>query len=763
MTNRYQSLIATRLLQYGIAPAVALAALLAAGPALAVIQTTGQVLPADDANTFQFSNNEGGVENNEGIQEFIPALFGDGNTQDTYEEADADKVDIEVGIDSFGELILSNASIVRYGHLVIGGSKDDVTDDGTGMSNTLDGPTTGVGRVEIRDFGTVYNNDPSIEDSRYVNVNDPNPRPASDSGNDVYVGLTGRGSLDVLNGARMEIQDSLIIGAGESAYGQVIVEGFGSHIEQRGTVAAGSDPGQQATGLMLIGPGGEGSLTIQLGGSIDARNGASIGGTSVEGITGSSQPDIGIPIGGGDERGGIGEVTVDGAGSLWRVGTGLSVGVYAEEIDDYEQEQGDGQLVVSNGGRVSITRSIDSNGTEGDPAELRIGKGDRVVLDTGRITVSDAYLSDGVLSGHGRVDLGTFNNRTLGEVRVGLDQHLTFSSNVEDAETDDVGTYFMANDGLIEVIGGEIEFERLFLEDDDRFKNRFVEAAMDVDPVRGVIHGQDAVMRFHSGISNESEMAFTSGVNIVGGDVFNETTGSILLTGGSNTTFQDNLTNMGVLELAPTGSIVDLTILGDFIGTTSAALSLNLGGGPTGAEASHIAVAGDITLAGALVVDAITSGSSPLALTPGDEFELISGAGALTGAFSILDLPALSDPGWSWLIDTSGSDFTLVVSDIIAVGADFNGDGIVDRTDLEVWRTNYGISMGATGVLGDADGDGDVDGDDYFAWLDQVGGAGMPAALTSPGFQTAPVPEPGSMALLAGGIALCGWLRRRSG
>jgi len=761
MTNCYPSFIATRLRQHSVCPAVVLAALLSAAPALAVIQTTGQVLPADDSNTFQFSNADGGVENNEGIQEFIPALFGDGNAQDTYEEGDSDKLNIEVGIDSYGKLIISNASIVRYGHLVLGGSKDDILDDGTGGASDLEGPDTGLGVVEIRDFGTVYNNDPSIEDSRYANVNDPNIRDESDGGYDVYVGLTGRGRLDVLNGGRMEIEDILAIGVGESGFGEVFVEGFGSHIEQRGSGATGSDPGGESSGIMLIGPVGEGKLTIQMGGSVDARNGASIGGTSLSGTVGGD-PDIGIPIGTGANGTGIGEVIVDGVGSLWRIGAGLSIGDYAEDIDDYDHGQGDGELVVSNGGRVSISRVFDTDGNDGDAAGLLVGKGDRVILDSGRITMTDSYLSDGVLTGHGRVDLGTFNNRALGEVRVGVDQHLAFTSNASDSVSDDVGDYFMANDGLIEVVGGEIEFERLFEEDDDRFKNRFVAAAMDVDPVRGVIQGQDAVMRFHSGLSNESEIAFTSGVNIVGGDVFNETTGSILLTGGSNTTFQDSLTNMGVLELAPTGSTVDLTILGDFIGATSASLSLNLGGGPTGAESSHIAVSGDIALAGALIVDAITSGSSPLALTPGDEFELISGAGALTGAFSVLDLPMLSDPAWSWLIDTSGSDFTLVVSDIIAVGADFNGDGIVDRADLEVWRMNYGISMGATGVLGDADGDGDVDGSDYFAWLDQVGGEGMPGALTAPGFQSAPVPEPGSIALLAGGIALCGWMRRCS-
>ena len=192
-------------------------------------------------------------------------------------------------------------------------------------------------------------------------------------------------------------------------------------------------------------------------------------------------------------------------------------------------------------------------------------------------------------------------------------------------------------------------------------------------------------------------------------------------------------------------------------------LSLALGGGPTASLVSNLSVAGDIALGGLLNVDLSASGISPLDPMPGDEFEIISGASTLTGAFNALSLPMLSDPTWSWGIDTSNADFTLVVLDVIPIGADFNGDGVVDAADLAIWRQNFGIEMGATGVLGDADLDGDVDGEDYLILLTQLGGAGMvvPGALIGPGAGVAAVPEPSTALLLLGGV-LAGWgLRRR--
>ncbi|MCH7752060.1 MAG: hypothetical protein IH898_07900, partial [Planctomycetes bacterium] len=69
--------------------------------------------------------------------------------------------------------------------------------------------------------------------------------------------------------------------------------------------------------------------------------------------------------------------------------------------------------------------------------------------------------------------------------------------------------------------------------------------------------------------------------------------------------------------------------------------------------------------------------------------------------------------------------------------ADFDGNGIVDGLDLQIWEGAYGLT-----VAGDADGDGDSDGQDFLVWQRQFQAAAPIAAA---------VPEPKSLvaALLA--------------
>jgi hypothetical protein len=77
-----------------------------------------------------------------------------------------------------------------------------------------------------------------------------------------------------------------------------------------------------------------------------------------------------------------------------------------------------------------------------------------------------------------------------------------------------------------------------------------------------------------------------------------------------------------------------------------------------------------------------------------------------------------------------------------ALPADFNGDGVVDGADFASWQGGVGMVSGATRSNGDADGDGDVDGADYLAWQRSVGSS-LPASSPA-----AAVPEPGGGALV---------------
>ena len=75
---------------------------------------------------------------------------------------------------------------------------------------------------------------------------------------------------------------------------------------------------------------------------------------------------------------------------------------------------------------------------------------------------------------------------------------------------------------------------------------------------------------------------------------------------------------------------------------------------------------------------------------------------------------------------------------------DFDGDGDIDGDDFLIWQAGFPIPSGATLIDGDADSDGDVDGDDFLLWQNNF----LFSARLSR------VPEPGSLALLAVGVAL---------
>jgi len=103
-------------------------------------------------------------------------------------------------------------------------------------------------------------------------------------------------------------------------------------------------------------------------------------------------------------------------------------------------------------------------------------------------------------------------------------------------------------------------------------------------------------------------------------------------------------------------------------------------------------------------------------------------------------------PGTTWVLDELriGTDFGAVVSNRFeGVPGDFNGDGIVDGTDLDVWSGGFGTTSGAEFSNGDADGDGDVDGADFLRWQQNLG-MGVSSIVAD-----SAVPEPTSVTLIA--------------
>ena len=741
--------------------AASLAALYAA-PTWAVVLTNGNVFPNDNPLTPL-------------VDEGIPL---DGNFIDPFATDPfltySTNLDIGVGILSSGSLLLSGESQLRYRYLVIGGDTVDLGAADAGDPD-LDGARSGRGIVRIEGFGTVYNNDPFIQPyAPFVTVADDTRSPDA-GGYDIYVGLSGNGTLSINNGGRAEAQDGVIVGYGPSSVGLVEVVGLDSYLLASGMLQTGIDPDSvdpvsQGLDPIQLGAYGSGTLAIRDGGVVDGLVGVVLGAFFQDGTTATAG-------GSNSDYGGRGEVVLTGENSLLRVLYCLAIGEFEEnDIVPYRTNAGQGVVTIGLGSKVTVGTI---NGEEPDrgpgdgniDAEVRIGRFGQLNLEGGRLIVADQLDNDGLISarsagvtqGGGRIDVGYFNNRRQGDVRVEQDQKLLVVSNSDDAfRIPDHGqSFYMGNFGLIEVIGGEIEFDRQVNPPGDLF-DRFLNFSRigvpgEVD-LRGHIYGEDSIMRFRSGLLNRGRMSFTAGDNVVEGSVINDINGTIVVAGfETSLSFQDEVFNDGIIDVAPESSVVNY--LGGYTNGPTGIVQIALGGASV--YSPHSSVGGNLTLLGGVLDVDIwndpATGTAPINPQAGDFFEIFSATGDLTGTFAIQDFSnAPLDPGLTWFVDYNQflDTVTLRVSSLMPIGADFNGDGIVNRLDLLIWQQNFGIQMGATGLQGDANGDGAVDGQDYQIILDRFGmpfGAGSGTA----------VPEPSSLALLAiAAIAGLGWRRR---
>lgn len=594
------------------------------------------------------------------------------------------------------------------------------------IASELRASVTGQGDITPSKDGTDFEGNP-------ITLPDL-PSAGGDLGDDLVVGGTGMrigntdfGSMTINNPLftnPLEV-DSATIGLEATGSGIVIVTGFTSELN----VINGGD--------LIVGASGQGRLQIEGGGLVTTTveldpNGMPVGnaGDLIVGQFFGSQGDIsvngfasGIFVGNltigqfgtaaldvtdratvrstsaalGSMKNSISVVTFSGLGTRWLNQGDVQIGTDIGTADD---ENGHGTLQIKSDAIVTIGIPGSTEFTEGLTDIRELG---RIDLAEGRLLTYDLN-NLGVIHGAGQLQAtNSFINAEFGEIR-----NAAGRANLREYLYVADPSVTLQNNGLIISEGGEMEFE-------GPVANNFT----------GDIIARDAIMRFNDGLDNDGELG-------LGGDT---TIYAALSGGGDFLVLADSTTLLvGSLTLAPSSAVTlavgDAPGTLDILGTAdlnNSLLFLNYSGGVHGQS--------------------------------GDSYDILSASGGLGGSTFANPGDQVFADGRFWNIDYPGGNSVRVTAgedpNCPPMGADFNGDCIVDGLDLAIWSMNYGLEgpVGFLDTLGDADGDGDVDGSDFL--IIQIDLGGPPSLMAA----VAAVPEPSALMLALSALAF-GYRRR---
>jgi len=733
---------------------------------------------------------------------------------------------LALGTYGTGRLIVTNGGSVSSGATLLAreaGSEGHATVDGAGSSWEVNGDLyVGYGDLATLDVvggGSLTSADASVgffADGDGVVTVDGAGSTWTDTGT-LIVGASGTGAVHVTGGGTARSHLSLI-GNGVDGRGTATVQGSGSTWEHTGHLAVGnrgagtldvldggnvSDPnasvGDGAGGIGVVTVSGAGatwshSRSLFVGGSADAPGGSGrvdiwTGGTVSVGETLRVWPGGVVNLYGGtlsfaredplDPCGGsvgfhYGTVAFDrdlmiaasngtltellgsplaiSAGRELRV-TGTATLLGAVILAGGTLSVGDlnnPALLAFDTGTLRLT-SVDLTVGPGGlfGTTLPLGTGQTVLVD-GTTTVSaggflelsggtlgaGGLVNSGVIRGRGRIDAPLMNT-TVGEVRVAAGERLLLTG---------AGN---TNAGRFESLGGEIEFTQDLI-------NR---------TVTGLITGRDAVLRFGGGLANEGAVALTFGVSDVFGDVDNAATGTIVLSGGGNATFYDDVDNDGEVRVSAGSTAVFLGALagngttgtgtvyaegdlrpghsagimafgGDVHLRSTTDLKLELADAnnadPLAPRYDALAVAGDVELSGMLSLDWLPVDGDATS-TFGGVYTVLVYGGSRTGAFdgvacqmaAYLDESVFED-GIEY--DDANGLVKVHLYDLLAGDADL--DGVVGRDDFLAMEAGSALAD-PTWLDGDFTFDGAVSAADYLLWKAHVGSS-VPGAVPAP-------------------------------
>jgi hypothetical protein len=510
-----------------------------------------------------------------------------------------------------------------------------------------------------------------------------------------------------------------------------------------------------------------------------------------------------------------GRVTMDVSGLIYNEGrietsgeisaNSLFTGV-TSQIRSFPSSASPLRLQLSNARRADQTggNNADGNANFGALHNRGLIEGNLDFLVVGGVVNGDNYLpisgvtnnssTGGTIAGTGRILAGQFINNAGAEVRVRQGESLVIHTNGDDTAIFPVGAgipglpfdYRTLNLGSISVTDGDLEigyiaetggpfelFDGVAFNSPEVFVNaRYaVEGAVPgtiAETTAGTIVSNNGNLHFTTGMINTGVVAFTGGTNLVNGPVYNAAlnygpTGTLPIPGvivvsgdGTSVTFEDDVVNEGDIGIGPFGSVVNF--LGDLTNTGTIEVAFDLFG-TNGSQAAYITVQGGVQINGGTIGFAFLN-SAQSASIPNDFSVALLTAGDLAddSLFTNLVLPDLpAGKYWDVVYDTLNDEVRLEVVMSGAIGADFDGNGVVSQGDIDVWVRNAGIESGASIIQGDANHDGKVDLADFDILMTQLY-TGTPVAIDAPP-ATGFVPEPTSALLVL--LAAAPLARRR--
>ena len=575
---------------------------------------------------------------------------------------------LEIGLNGTGILNIQNGGTVAVGGYIGNGA-------GASTINLDGGILSVLGNIDIDKFniGSVAGSSGNYTIGAGKTI----------SATTVSVGKFGTGNLNINNGGMISISSDSFVGEKNGSIGTATIDGAGSNLTNTFDFTVGGGGGGTGTlnilnggtvsslrGYLGRGVGSSGTATVDGVGSVWSISNTLRVGENGNGILNIQNGGTITSLSGGVGSGytSIGTVTVDGAGSTWANNFTLSVG-----------KGGTGILNIQNGGTVTSSNVFLGDGTGS------IGTSTVDGADSNWMNNTDFYVGwngTGILNIHnggtvtsttgyvGRLDSGN------GTVNIdGVGSNWTTSGSLylggySNAPTGGNGTLNVQTGGALDV-GATL---KVWSSSTINLTNGTINANdLNND---GTITGSGAITTA-SGLTNQGTMAFTDTTD-VSGAVTNDTSGSILISGGT-TTFNNDVVHNGAQfqvvdgsqavfsesysgegDFAGTGELVFagnllpgnspalIDVEGDMTLLSTATTTMELSGLLRGDEYDAFDVGGELALGGEL--DVVLYGLGDL-FNPslGDEFDLFS-AETLIGEFDILSYANL-DSGLDWQLD----------------------------------------------------------------------------------------------------------------